>query len=194
MSFVLASASAQRITLLKQVFLVPHTVFPCDVDESVLPHETPKEYVKRVAHAKANFALSHYPHDIILAADTIVVMGRRIFQKPASLEEAQAMLKQFSGRRQQVYSYVVVKNANKTRERLVTTRLSFKRLSHKDLEDSANAGEWRHASGGICMEKFAAKFIKSINGSFSNVLGLPLLEACNLLESFNIRSDVHITH
>lgn len=190
MSFVLASASIFRLNLLKQVDLVPKLIFPCDLDESEHLKELPIAYVKRIAHAKAAHALQHHPEEIILAADTVVVMGRRIFQKPATREEAYQMLQLFSGRRQQAYSCVVVKDKRKTIERLVRTRISFKRLTALDVEEYLKTNQWKKTSGGLCVERFAGKFIKSINGSISNVMGMPLFETCNMLESFGVRSNV----
>ncbi|MEI8320809.1 MAG: nucleoside triphosphate pyrophosphatase [Alphaproteobacteria bacterium] len=190
MALILASASPYRLMLLQQVFIHPDKIFPCNIDESVLPREKPKDYVKRIAHAKANLALEKNPDDIILAADTIIVMGLRIFQKPLNREESKDMLNSFSGRRQQVYSYVVVKDKNRTVERFASTRISMKRLSDQDIIDNLNSNQWKSTSGGLCIEKFAGKLIKSVNGSYSNIMGLPLFETCSLLESFGIRSQV----
>jgi len=186
MSFILASQSKYRLALLKQIGYVPSCVAPQDVDETALPKEKPKDYLKRVTRLKAHSALRSYPDSIVLAADTIVVLGCRIFQKPIDREDAKKMLSLFSGRRFRILTHVCVVQGGCLRERTVITIGSFKRLSEMEKERYLDTNEWTHTSGGVAIDELGGVFIKSINGSFTNVMGLPLYETRNLLESFGL--------
>jgi septum formation protein len=186
MSFILASQSKYRLALLKQIGYVPSAVAPQNVDESTLPRERPNDYIKRVTRLKAQSAFQQHPDQVIISADTIVVLGCRILQKPLDREDARKMLSLFSGRRFRVLTHVCLMHGDKMRERTVTTSCQFKRLSLLEIEKYLDTNEWTHTSGGIAIDELGGVFIKSINGSFSNVMGLPLYETRNLLESFGL--------
>jgi len=186
MSFILASQSKYRLALLKQIGYVPEHVAPQDVNESTLPKELPKDYLKRVTRLKVNSAIKAYPDKIVLAADTIVVLGCRIFQKPLDRQDAARMLSLFSGRRFRVLTHVCVMQGDRLREKTVTTVGSFKCLSKMEMEKYLDTNQWTHTSGGIAIDELGGIFIKSINGSYFNVMGLPLYETRNLLESFGL--------
>jgi septum formation protein len=175
--------------LLEQAGIVPSKVDPQDVDESALKREIPRDYVKRVTRLKADSALINHPDAIILSADTIVVMGRRIFQKPESEEEAHSFLTKFSGRRIRIYTTVVVKDKNRTVEKTVITSVSFARIPQEEIEFYLRHANWQRCSGGLVLEKIDP-FTKGVNGSYSNMIGLPLYETVKMLKSFGVkRSD-----
>lgn len=183
MSFVLASRSPSRLALLRQIGYIPDHVSPQGIDESERPRELPKDYITRVSRTKAESALQSFPDDIVLGADTIVVTGRRIFQKPETRAEARAMLEHFSGRRLRVITSVCLSFKGQWKQKTITTLIQMKRLSKMELERYLDLGHWSQFSGGIAIDEVGGAFIKSISGSPSNVIGLPLYETKNLLES-----------
>lgn len=189
-AFVLASSSTVRLHLLKEVGLIPDHICPAHLDESVLKRELPRIYVQRMSEQKADAVFKLNPDAVVLSADTIVTMGRRIFQKPACIDEARNFLELFSGRRQRVLSSVTVKSKKKLTTRVVSTTLNFKRLSQEDISQYLATKQWTQTSGGLCVEKFASKFIRAVNGSFSNIMGLPMLETCHLLSAHGVYSDI----
>jgi septum formation protein len=189
MSFILASQSPIRLSLLKQIGYVPQKIVPQDVDESEKKQELARDYLKRVVRLKVASAQKEFPDAVILGADTIVTVGRRIFQKPTSREDAARMLSLFSGRRVKVSTAVCVIQGDKRKERLVSASLSFKRLSPFEMEAYLDTNTWHSTSGGIALDELGGCFIKTVQGSSSTVLGLPLYETKNLLESFGIYAD-----
>lgn len=189
MPFILASQSPFRVSLLKQIGYAPKKIAPQNVDESTHPKEKPTDYLKRIISLKITSAQQEFPNDIILGADTIVTVGCRIFQKPETRAEADRMLTLFSGRRVRVTTAICVALKEKKRERLVSATLSFKRLSVLEKEAYLNANTWHITSGGIAIDEIGGCFIKSVQGSASTIMGLPLFETKNLLESFGIYPD-----
>lgn len=186
---ILASASSSRRMLLEQAGIIPSKVEPQDVDESVLRREAPREYVKRVTRLKADSAFKKNPDAVILSADTIVVMGRRIFQKPASETEARSFLEKFSGRRIRIYTTLIAQDKNRTAERTVITSVSFARIPSEEIDLYMRDANWQHCSGGLVLEQISP-FTKRVNGSYSNMIGLPLYETVKMLKSFGVkRSD-----
>ena len=180
---ILASSSPRRLELLTSAGLPPDLVVSPDVDEAVIKAEPPLVYVKRIALAKAKVVSEKYPHDTIVACDTIVSLGRRILGKPEDTEHAKAMLTMLSGRRHRVYSTVVVVKAERVRSKTVSTQVQFKRLSTKEIDLHTNSMVWEGKSGGYALQGFSGRFIKKVNGSVSNVIGLPLMETVNLLST-----------
>ena len=185
---VLASASPRRIELLNQVGITPDRIFPTDLDETPLRAEHPRSLAKRLATAKAEKAFSNlsreggFSHAYVLAADTVVAVGRRICPKAEILEEAEAALGLLSGRSHRVYSGICLRTpAGKTRLRLVETRVRFKRLSGAEMKAYLASGEWRGKAGGYAVQGLAGSFVVSLVGSYSNVVGLPLYETVQLL-------------
>jgi septum formation protein len=192
----LASGSPRRLALLQQAGIEPDALLPADVDETPLKSETPRELVKRLARTKAEVArkTARNREDLreafILSADTVVAVGRRILPKAEVVDEAAACLRMLSGRTHRVYSAVcLVTSGDKLRERLVETRLRFKRLSREELESYLASGEWRGKAGGYAIQGFAGTFALKLVGSYTNVVGLPLYETISLLdgESYPVR-------
>ena len=180
---VLASASPRRLALLRQIGVTPDAVAPTDVDETPRPRERPVDLAKRLAEAKAA-AVDGGAHGdaVVLAADTVVACGRRILPKANEPAEARACLNLLSGRRHRVLTGVhVAAPAGRRTTRLVTTTVTFKRLTPDDIDWYLDGGEWRGKAGGYAIQGRAAIFVRALNGSYSNVVGLPLYETAALL-------------
>lgn len=184
LKLILASASPRRLDLLGQIGVTPDLVRSVDTDESVATGELPREAVMRLALAKAEAAksLRRTPNDIILTADTIVACGRRILGKPRGEEDATRMLQLLSGRRHKVMTSVCLVCAGDViTSRTVVTRVSFKRLSEDELAAYIASGEWHGKAGAYAIQGHADMFVRALEGSYSNVVGLPLHETANLL-------------
>ncbi len=185
---VLASASPRRLQLLDQVGIKPADVDPADVDETPQRRELPPQYARRIALEKLAAVAGRHPGAFVLAADTVVAVGRRILPKPADEAEARRCLELLSGRRHRVLGAVAVQAPDGRRvETLVTTAVIFKRLSEAEIRRYLADGEWRGKAGGYAIQGAAAAFIPKINGSYPNVVGLPLVETCNLLTGLGYR-------
>jgi septum formation protein len=185
---VLASGSPRRLALLNQAGIEPDALLPSEIDEMPTKGELPRSLATRIARAKAEAALGMVRLDeelrgsFILAADTVVAVGRRIMPKAEMLDEAAACLRLLSGRNHRVYSGVcLVTPRQGFRQRLVETRVRFKRLSKEDLEAYLASGEWRGKAGGYGVQGLAGSFVIKIIGSYTNVVGLPLHETVALL-------------
>jgi septum formation protein len=177
---VLASASPRRLALLAQIGVTPNEVIAADIDETPLKKETPRALALRLARAKAEAVKAK--DAIVLAADTVVAMGRRVLPKAETEADARACLTLLSGRTHRVYTAVVVRGRGDTRSRLVETRVAFKVLSPAEVDRYITSEEWRGKAGGYAAQGLAGRFITSIVGSYSSVVGLPLFETANLLE------------
>jgi septum formation protein len=187
---VLASASPRRLALLAQIGITPDEVIATDIDEAPLPKETPRNLALRLARQKAEAVKAK--EAIVLAADTVVAVGRRVLPKAETEAQARACLRLLSGRSHRVYTGVAVRTAGfqpadgaaagGTRTRLVETRVAFKVLSAKEVEAYIASGEWRGKAGGYAAQGLAGRYITSIIGSYSSVIGLPLYETATLLE------------
>jgi septum formation protein len=185
---VLASASPRRLDLLRQIGLVPAFVDPAQLDETPLPRELPAAHAKRLAGAKADAVLPRHPGVFLLAADTVVACGRRILPKAEDEETAARCLSLLSGRRHRVLGAVEVAAPDGRRlRRLVMTAVAFKRLSKSEIERYLASGEWRGKAGGYGIQGLAAAFIPWINGSYPNVVGLPLAEVWAMLQGLGFR-------
>jgi septum formation protein len=181
---VLASASPRRLDLLRQVGLEPAEIDPADIDETPEPREAPRAYALRMARAKLAAVAARHPGAVVLAADSVVVCGRRILPKAEIEEEARACLKLLSGRRHRVLGGIAVGSADgAVRTRLVETVVRFKRLEAAELDDYLGCGEWRGKAGGYAIQGRAARFIAFVAGSYSNIVGLPLFETVALLKA-----------
>jgi len=185
---VLASASPRRLALLEQVGLAVDAVMPSEIDETPQRGERPRVLAVRLAREKARAARDALAGEtadkagFIVAADTVVVAGRRILPKTELVDEAAACLRLLSGRGHRVYSGVCVLTPDGAlRERVVETRVRFKRLSNDDFETYLASGEWRGKAGGYAIQGLAGSFVVKIVGSYSNVVGLPLYETMALL-------------
>jgi septum formation protein len=193
---VLASGSPRRVTLINQAGIEPDALRPADIDETPKRGELPRACANRLARAKAEAALSLVTVDeelrgaYILAADTVVAVGRRILPKAELLDEAAQCLRLLSGRNHRVYTAVcLVTPSGAFRQRLVETKVRFKRLNEEDIEAYLASGEWRGKAGAYAAQGIAGTFIVKLVGSYSNVVGLPLYETTGLLlgEGYPIR-------
>jgi septum formation protein len=179
---VLASASLRRIELLARIGIVPDRVLPADIDESPLKAEVPRMLAIRLARAKADAVAALAPEALVLAADTVVGLGRRILGKPRDRAEAQAFLEALSGRRHRVMTGVCLRRPDgKRTERLVTTILAFQRLTPGQVAAHLDSGDWQGVAGGYQIQKSAEAWVRFLSGSHSNVVGLPLFETAQLL-------------
>jgi septum formation protein len=186
---VLASGSPRRLGLINQAGIEPDALRPCDLDETPQRGELPRACANRLARAKAEAALESVRADedlagsFILAADTVVAVGRRILPKAELLDEAAQCLRYLSGRNHRVYTAVcLVTPKGGFRQRLVETRVRFKRLSEQDIEAYLASGEWRGKAGGYAAQGLAGTFIVKLVGSYTGVVGLPLYETVTLLQ------------
>ncbi len=185
---VLASASPRRLALLRQAGLQPDLLNPADIDETPRKRETPRAFALRMAEEKAKAAAAAPAvqalegEAFVLAADTVVAVGRRIMGKPASRDEAREMLKLLSGRAHTVWTgLALITPKGSLRSRLVDTKVRFKRLSREELEAYLETDEWRGKAGGYAIQGRAGVFVRHINGSYTGVVGLPLYETVSLL-------------
>ncbi|MBL8558466.1 MAG: septum formation protein Maf [Hyphomonadaceae bacterium] len=178
--FVLASASPRRLALLKQIGLVPAEVVATDIDETPHAGELPRALALRLAREKAIAASA--PNAVVLAADTVVGCGRRILPKAETAADAQLCLDLLSGRAHVVVTGVAVAHKGVVRARAVMTRVRFKRLGVTEMQSYVASGEWQGKAGGYGIQGRAERFVLSINGSYSAIVGLPLYETAGLLQ------------
>lgn len=178
---ILASASPRRLALLAQIGITPDEVIAADIDETPLKDETPRNLALRLARQKAEAVKAE--DAIVLAADTVVAVGRRVLPKAETEQEARDCLRLLSGRSHRVYTGVAMKTGAAVRERLVETRVAFKVLSAVEVETYIASKEWHGKAGGYAAQGLAGRYITSIVGSYSSVIGLPLFETANLIES-----------
>jgi len=186
--FVLASGSPRRLGLINQAGIEPDALRPTDIDETPKKGELPRACANRLARAKADAAMANLRADdelqgaYILAADTVVAVGRRILPKAELLDEAAQCLRLLSGRNHRVYTAICLATPKEAvRQRLVETRVRFKRLSEQDIEAYLASGEWRGKAGGYAVQGLAGSFVVKLVGSYTNVVGLPLYETVTLL-------------
>ncbi|HYL33376.1 MAG TPA: Maf family protein [Stellaceae bacterium] len=179
---VLASASPRRAALLAQIGLQADVVVPVAVDETPRAGETPAVHALRLGEEKARAVATREAGAFVLGADTVVACGRRILGKPATEDEARRCLTLLSGRRHRVHGGIaVVTPSGKIVSRRVETAVLFKRLTEDEIADYLACGEWRDKAGGYAIQGLAARFVRGIVGSYSNVVGLPLYETVALL-------------
>ena len=177
---ILGSGSPRRAELLAQLGLVADAVRPPDVDETPRKGETPLEYCRRIAGAKAA-VMDVAADEVVLCADTTVALGRRIMGKPEDAAQAAEFLLALSGRRHRVITSVVVRNAQQTWARDVVTTVKFKRLSDAELNAYLASDDWRGKAGGYAIQGPAGAFVTWLQGSYTAVVGLPVAEAAALL-------------
>ncbi|WP_343869619.1 nucleoside triphosphate pyrophosphatase [Caenispirillum bisanense] len=188
---VLASASPRRLDLLKQIRIVPSAVDPADVDEAPLRDELPRQHAARLGAEKARVVAARHPGCVVLAADTVVGVGRRILPKAEDEATARTCLALLSGRRHHVYGGVTLIGPDgREWHKLVDTAVTFKRLDSREMDAYIRSGEWHGKAGGYAIQGLAGAFVKQVNGSYPNVVGLPLLETANLLAAAGIRPDL----
>jgi septum formation protein len=179
---VLASASPRRIELLAQVGIAPDRIVPADIDETPLKGETPPRLAERLARTKAETVSAAEPEAFVLAADTVVAVGRRLLEKPVDEAEARRFLALLSGRNHRVFTGVALKAPGRdTTVRVVETRVAFKPLSADEIAGYLATGDWRGKAGGYAIQGPAGGFVRRIVGSHPAVMGLPLYETVQLL-------------
>ncbi len=186
---ILASGSPRRKELMDLTGLKYQVVSP-SVDEKVLPEETPKDHVERLALEKATSVAANHPDDVVIGCDTIVILnGRDILGKPQNRKDAKQMLASLAGREHTVLSSVVAVWHKKSKQRLVTveSRVRMKMLEEWEMNWYVESGEPMDKAGGYAIQGKGAIFIEGIVGSHTNVIGLPLMETVMLLRSFGVR-------
>ena len=182
---VLASRSPRRLELLRQIGIQPE-VLPVPVDETPAVNEAPEAYVRRITQDKAEAGAALRPHQAILAADTAVILDRRILGKPKDEDDAIQMLLALSGRTHQVLSGVALWQDQVLRYRLSRSRVRFRPISMHEARDYWRSGEPRDKAGGYAIQGQGALFVEHICGSYSGIMGLPLFETGALLKQAGI--------
>ncbi|MFL6690063.1 MAG: Maf family protein [Alphaproteobacteria bacterium] len=185
LALVLASESPRRRDLLAKAGIIPDLIVPARIDETVSKGEIPRAYVKRMALAKADAVASQWQGGaaLILAADTVVACGRRILPKATTDDAVRYCLEILSGRSHQVLTAVAIHNPDgSVISRTGSTRVVFARLSHENVGMYVASGEGLGKAGGYAVQGQAEKFIRRINGSYSNIVGLPLFYTLQLLQ------------
>ncbi|WP_353216212.1 nucleoside triphosphate pyrophosphatase [Sandarakinorhabdus sp.] len=189
MILVLASASPRRLDLLARLGLVPAAVDPAEIDETPARLERPSDHARRLAREKAQAVAPRHAGQIVLAADTVVAVGRRILPKAEDEATARACLALLSGRRHRVLTAVaVIDAAGVLRERLSESVVTFQRLTPADIDWLIARGDWQGKAGGYAIQGAAEAFVRSLSGSFSGVVGLPLNETRLLLAASGWRA------
>lgn len=180
---VLASASPRRRELLAQVGITPDKIVAAQIDEQPRKKEMPRAYAQRIARAKAEAVAQREADAIVLAADTVVAMGRRILPQAKDKTEVRECLTMLSGRRHMVFTALATHANGQLRTRVVATRVAFKTLSEEEIAAYVASGEGEGKAGGYAIQGRAGAFVRFLNGSYTNVVGLPLFEIVALLKS-----------
>ena len=179
---ILASASPRRIELLEQIGVTPSLVIHADIDEIPQKAERPGEFAKRMALAKASKVSNSNTDKYVLAADTVVAIGRNIFPKAETKDDVREFLKQLGGRNHRVYGGIcLIQPGGAVWQRLVETRVFMRRLSNDEISSYVDCDDWRGKAGGYAIQGKAAQYIKRISGSYSNIVGLDLYTTSKLL-------------
>ncbi|MGC2855321.1 Maf family protein [Novispirillum sp. DQ9] len=185
---ILASASPRRVDLLAQIGVTPDAIDPADVDEAALKGELPRPHALRLAEDKARAVAPRHPGAFVLAADTVVGVGRRILPKAEDEKTARKCLDLLSGRRHRVFGGVcIVTPDGRAVSRCVETAVIFARLSAFQIDEYIASGEWHGKAGGYAIQGLAAAYVRQIAGSYSNVVGLPLHETDKLMRGLGLR-------
>ncbi|WP_137128930.1 Maf-like protein [Rhizobium sp. FY34] len=194
---ILASGSPRRLDLLNQVGIKPARLMPMDIDETPKKSEHPRSLARRLSTEKAQAAQAAIQGDLtwrqsyVLSADTVVAVGRRILSKTEYMDEASAALHLLSGRSHWVYTGIcLVTPGGLLRQKVVETKVRFKRLSSREIEAYLASDEWRGKAGAYAIQGIAGSFVQKLVGSYTNVVGLPLYETSLLLngEGFDVAS------
>ena len=180
---ILASASPRRLQLLKQIHITPGQIIPAAIDEAPRKGENPADLAQRLAVEKAQAVAQLHPDCFVIGADTVVSCGRQILPKTETEAQAQACLEQLSGRRHHVLGGIaVITPAGKVIKRCCDTLVQFKSITKQDVSYYIKSGEWQGVAGGYAVQGYAGAFIKSIQGSYSNIVGLSLYDTMNMLQ------------
>lgn len=186
---ILASGSPARLELLKKVGIVP-LVIPSDVDETEMKGELPAKLAERLACAKAEKIAETASDAVIIGADSVCAVGRRILPKAMTDNMVRDCMNMLSGRRHNIYTGVCVlkKSGDKIERRIRTikTVVQFKRLTNAEIEKYVGTQEGIGKAGGYAVQGYVQSYVSFISGSFSNIIGLPLFETCNMLVSLGV--------
>lgn len=189
MTFILASASPRRLSLLADIGITPHSVVPADIVEVQGRGEHPRTMAARLAFEKGQSVALKHPAHVVLSADTVVACGRRVLPKAETAQDVRNCLNLMSGRRHHVYTGVSLFGADgQVWQKLSDSIVSFKRMSQEEVEAYVACGEGIGKAGGYAIQGRAAGLIRTISGSYSGIVGLPLFETAQLLSYANIRS------
>lgn len=200
-NLVLASGSPRRVELLAQAGIEPDRLLPANVDETPIRAEHPRSLARRLSQDKAVAANRIVQRDLknpppenegngyeagikpfVLAADTVVAVGRSILPQAGTIDEASQCLRLLSGRMHRVYTGLcVITPKGRVRQRVVESKVRFKRLSREEFDSYLASGEWRGKAGGYAIQGLAGTFVVRLIGSYSNVVGLPLYETVDLI-------------
>ncbi|MCL6730088.1 Maf family protein [Sphingomonas hankyongi] len=184
MRLVLASASPRRVDLLARIGVIPDAIVPAEIDESVPKGELPRDHARRLAREKAEAVARAHPDALVLAADTVVAVGRRILPKVEDEATLRACMRLLSGRRHRVLTGVALAQPRGViRDRVVETMIAMKQLSDEEIDYYTGHGEWRGKAGGYALQGYGEVYVRQIAGSYSNVVGLPVAETRVLLKS-----------
>jgi septum formation protein len=183
---VLASGSPRRHELLNLIG-IPHEVRPANIDETIRPRETPQRHAERLAREKASAVATRDPNLITVAADTIVVINRKVLGKPASVDQAAAMLRQLSGREHKVVTAVAVSRGRKLRSAVEEVRVRFRTLSDGDIDAYIATGEPMDKAGAYGIQGYGATIVESVDGDYFSVMGLSLVRLVGLLRDVGVR-------
>ena len=187
---VLASASSRRLDLLAQIGIQPDFVSAADLDETPKKGEMPARYARRLAIAKAE-AVAATHNGVILAGDTVVACGRRILPKAETTDIALSCLQLLSGRQHRVYGGIALITADRRLFiRVVCSQVKFCRLTGNDIADALAAGDWQGKAGGYAIQGFAARYIRHISGSYSNIVGFSLFDVAAILNAAGYRPAI----
>jgi septum formation protein len=182
----LASASPRRRELLTQIG-VPFSLIAASIDETPLPLERPEDYVQRLAREKAQAGLALAGEDVcVLGADTTVVLNGQILGKPADRRDGLAMLAALSGNEHQVLTAIALASPERCEVRLVASRVRFRPISPDEAQRYWDSGEPADKAGGYAIQGWGAVFVSELSGSYSAVVGLPLCETAQLLDTFGL--------
>ena len=186
--FILGSGSQRRFELLNQIGVKPDLILSPNIEEKALSNELPRKYVERMSLEKSRVFQPEHSHSIVLTADTIVSVGRRILPKAMDKDTAEYCLKLFSGRRHKVFtSFTLHSPRNLFITKTTQSIIKFKRLHPDEIDYYLASKEWEGKAGGYAIQGIAASFINFISGSYSNVVGLPLAELYRALVSIGYK-------
>lgn len=188
LKLILASGSPRRVELLRQAGIAAERLMPMDINETPKKSEHPRSLARRLSGEKAQAAYAAIKDDAtwrschVLAADTVVAVGRRILPKAEFMDDAHGALHLLSGRTHRVYTGVcLVTPDRRLRQKIVETKVRFKRLTGADIRNYIESGEWRGKAGAYAIQGLAGTFVQKLTGSYTNVVGLPLFETMALL-------------
>lgn len=182
---ILASASPRRNDILNRIGFSGFEIIPADIDETALNKESPSIYAKRMAVEKAAKIYETHKNAVIISGDTVVACGRRILPKTENEDEARMCLKLLSGRRHKIFGGIsIIRPDGKQTSRVIQTTVTFKRLTQDDIDLYIASKEWHGKAGGYGIQGFAEIFVKQINGSYSNIVGLCAYNTRQMLRGF----------